>query len=400
MLSALICFIAASAAAAATPPVECRRVAWGAESGLLVSVDAGTVVLLQDGRRTSHPLDAFRDLVLAPVSEPPLPPPLTVWTAGGHRLAVRRVRTEPAPGGALTLLGYGWRAEGMPLGSLRGLATRAALQAPAEDRRAFEAAMADPPTGHDLLRAERGPHGQVLACTVEALGEDGVELTIGGGRRRSLGWDAVGWIVLGPVGDRAPAPVHRVLLADGTAVPLDAFELRGGRLSGLGAGARWTIEAARLARVRVASERHRCLSDLQPARVATTPLLDVVWPPRFDASVAGPPLRMGGEAFSTGIGMHVRTEMEFAPDGDYTHLCALVGVDDAAGASGAVVFRVEADGRAVFRSDALHGGDAPIAVTADIAGARRVTLIAESADPTALSGQFADWAEARFVRAP
>jgi len=400
-LHGLLACIAAAALASGAPgpaplPVECLRVGEGVEVGRLVSVRHGMLALQQDAGVVERPLDGFRRLIFAATSEPPLPPPLTVWTADGRRLAVRRFETGGEAGG-LAAVGYGWQAEGLALSSLRAIASRGVLRGAPEERAAFEEAMADPPAGSDLLMASRDGQRRLVSCVVEGLNADGVELTAAG-RRRSLGWDAVEWLVLSPTAGAQAARAHLVMLTDGTAIALDAFELADGRLSGTGGGARWSVETKRLARVRVAYDAYRYLSDLEPARVAATPLLDVVWAPRMDAAVTGSPLRLGGTTYAKGIGMHARTEMEFALDGSYSRLHAVVGVDDEAGELGAVVLRVLADGRVVFESEPQHGGDLPLPVSVDIEGATRVTLVAESARPAALSGQFADWADVRVVR--
>jgi hypothetical protein len=387
--------LAAGAAGPVPPSVQCLRIGEGTETGRLVAVHDGMLALEQDAATTERPLDGFRELVFGPVAEPALPPPLTVWTPAGRRLAVRRFEA-PVGQGTASLVGYGWHAEGLPLSSLRAIAARSVLQGAPEERAAFEEARAHPPEGQDLLTAARSGRRQTVSCVVEGFNADGVELTAAD-RRRSLPWDDVEWLVLSPTPGPDTRPAHLALLTDGTAIALDSFELADGVLSGVRGDAHWTVEAKRLARIRLASEAYRYLSDLEPAKVITTPLLDVVWAPRLDAAVTGSPLRLGGVTYPKGIGMHVRTEMEFALDGGYSRLYALVGVDDAAGKLGAVVFRVVADGRTAFESPPQHGGDAPLRVSVDITGATRVTLAAEAADPAALSGQFADWADARVV---
>ena len=190
------------------------------------------------------------------------------------------------------------------------------------------------------------------------------------------------------------------MLTDGTGIALESFELAHGRPSGVEGAARWSVEAKRLARIRVGSDACRYLSDLEPQSVVTTPLLDVVWPPRLDAAVTGSPLRLGGTTYAKGIGMHVRTEMTFALDGGYSRFLAVAGVDDAAGGLGAVVLRVVADGRTVFDSGERRGGQPPLPVSVEVGGVRRLALVADTAEAAALSGQFADWAEARLIRGP
>jgi len=390
--------LAAAPSEAPAPLVQCLRIGEGAEAGRLLAVRGGVLALQQQHGTAELPLDGFRELVFAPVSEPPLPPPFTAWTTDGRRLAVRRFASAPQAG-TVGLVGYGWRAEGVPLGSLRAVAARSVLRGDAERREAFEQARDAPPAGEDLLTAARDGRRRLVPCVVEGLGPDGVVLSVAD-RRRTLDWGAVEWLVLSPTPGGPGGRRHFVMLTDGTGIALESFELADGRLSGVEGAAGWSVEAKRLARIRVGSDAYRYLSDLEPQSVVTTPLLDVVWPPRLDAAVTGSPLCLGGTTYAKGIGMHVRTEMTFALDGGYARFLAVAGVDDAADGLGAVVLRVVADGRTVFDSGERRGGQPALPVSVDVGGVRRLALVADTAGAAALSGQFADWAEARLIRGP
>jgi hypothetical protein len=86
------------------------------------------------------------------------------------------------------------------------------------------------------------------------------------------------------------------------------------------------------------------------------------------------------------------------PEGTARFL-ATVGVDDAAGRRGSVVFRVLVDGEEVFATEALSAADPARLVSLDIGGAATLTLIAEPGDPFHPEAGFADWAEARITLA-
>ena len=381
------------------PSVRCIRVGVGAVEGRLLGVREGRLSIESAQGRSEFPLDAFREIAFRPVERPSYPPPFGVWSAEGRFMAVRRLAGGAEPG-TVDLTGYGWRAEDVPLGALGAVARRSVLRGGAEEREAFDEARAAPPTAEDMLMVLRDGRRRAVSCVVEGPGGDGVTLSLAG-RRLTLGWDAVEWLVLAPTQGGAPGPRHLIELTDGTALAVGSFEIAGGSLSGRDGAATWTVEARRLARVRVASGAYTYLSDARPADVVTEPMLEVVWPPRMDACVTGEPLRLGGRAFARGIGMHVRTEMTFALDGGgWSRFFATAGVDDAAGGLGAVVLRVEGDGVPLFESGTLRGGEAPVRISLDVAGVRRLTLVAEAGDPVAVSGQFADWAEARLARAP
>jgi len=121
------------------------------------------------------------------------------------------------------------------------------------------------------------------------------------------------------------------------------------------------------------------------------------WPIRPDRCVLGGPIRLGGRRFDRGLGVHAPCEVVYELGGRFRRLLAKVGIDDASNGLGSVVFVVIGDGEELWRSGVIRGGDAPVVVSVDVRGVRRVTLRAEEADGLDI-GDLADWADARLVR--
>jgi alpha-galactosidase len=115
-------------------------------------------------------------------------------------------------------------------------------------------------------------------------------------------------------------------------------------------------------------------------------------------SVTGGPLSIGGRVFASGIGTHTVGTIDFELDGRAVGFTAQAGVDDAVGARGLgrVRFLVQLDGRTVFDSGIRTGGQAAVPITVDLAGGRRLRLLAEAPDDNTHHGH-ADWAEARIA---
>ncbi|MBM4040798.1 MAG: hypothetical protein FJ290_20020 [Planctomycetes bacterium] len=112
-------------------------------------------------------------------------------------------------------------------------------------------------------------------------------------------------------------------------------------------------------------------------------------------SVKGTALKMGGKQFARGVG--VRPPAAFALDlaGGSIRFTAVVGVDDEAGKRGSVEFRVEGDGKLLWSSGVLRGGEPPKAAEVNLAGVKRLTLlVSDGGDGT--GGDYADWADAQF----
>jgi len=250
-----------------------------------------------------------------------------------------------------------------------------------------------------------------MSCIVESASEAGLNVAAGttgaagapAATRSAIPWSEVRWAVLSP-GARPPetAAGHFVELADGTRFRVQSFEVHGGTLAGQDGEARFSLGpplADRLARLRVYSDAYRYLSDLGPQKVTLQPFLDTVWPPRLDGSPGGGLLTLAGEAYEKGIAMDARTEMTFALNRAYSRFYATVGVDDSSPAGlGRVVFRVLADGRALFDSRLLSGGDGPHVLALDIRNVDKLTLVADFGSRVSVGGNFADWADARVTK--
>lgn len=116
----------------------------------------------------------------------------------------------------------------------------------------------------------------------------------------------------------------------------------------------------------------------------------------FKRSVIKTPLRVGEKKYERGLGTHAVSEILVRLPRPAKRLTADVGVDnndDTAGKHGSVIFIVEAGGREAFRSGVCKGGQAPVAVDVDLAGAREFVLRVTDADDGPSHDQ-GDWADA------
>ncbi len=141
------------------------------------------------------------------------------------------------------------------------------------------------------------------------------------------------------------------------------------------------------------------LSDLDPAASRFVPFFNLPWPPyRKDRSVAGSRLRAGGRIYLKGLGVHSASQVTYELDGSYARFDGELAIDDSARGRGSVRFRVYLDGEPKFTSPPVRGGDPPVPVSIDLAGAKRMELIVvfgERADEM----DRADWLDARVVKA-
>ncbi len=143
------------------------------------------------------------------------------------------------------------------------------------------------------------------------------------------------------------------------------------------------------------------LSDLKPASFRHLPYLQLAWPLRIDRSVLDSRLRAEGHPYSKGLGMHSPARVTYDLDRPFQRFEALAAIDDEAGLRGSVVFRVFTDDgsgswQSRYVSPVVRGGDAPIPISVDLSGAKRISLLVDFADHGD-ELDHADWLDARLI---
>ena len=150
---------------------------------------------------------------------------------------------------------------------------------------------------------------------------------------------------------------------------------------------RLSLAFERVVRVRFSSGLFTYLSDLDPVEEKQTPYIggsdDFLFPWRRDVTVTGEPLVVAGRTFGKGLGMHSRSSLTYALDGDYSRFTSFVGVADevlAHAVSGSLVVRVTVDGEERFQSPPLRPGEEAVPVDVDVSGGARLTLTVDFGD--------------------
>lgn len=139
------------------------------------------------------------------------------------------------------------------------------------------------------------------------------------------------------------------------------------------------------------------LTRRKPVRAVHTPFVGAVRPPVVDGSIGGGPLVVGGRWSASGFGMTSRTRMTWTLDGRHRWFCARAAIDDTAGGGGDVVFRVLVDGRPVWSSGPVQGGQRPQTVgPVDLAGAEKLMLVVDYGRRADV-GDHAVWLDPRLV---
>jgi hypothetical protein len=206
-------------------------------------------------------------------------------------------------------------------------------------------------------------------------------------------------------GSRAPAGAKLAVgLRDGSLLrvasmrasekELELALTSGERLTGSSVGDVVAVQA-------LGSDRFVYLSDLEPAEYRHVPYLSIGWPLARDRNVLGQSLRVRGNRYLKGLGMHSAARVTYRLDGRWRRFEADVAIDDSAGRRGSVTFGVHVSRngqwQAAFASGIERGGGEPKPVSVDVRGADGITLTVDYAD-RGDELDHADWLDARLAK--
>jgi alpha-galactosidase len=118
--------------------------------------------------------------------------------------------------------------------------------------------------------------------------------------------------------------------------------------------------------------------------------------PHSNKSVDGRELSIGGRKFERGLGTHAVSTFRLNLNGTGEKFQAAVGVDDEIGQRGSIIFRVSADGKVLWESGVMRGGQPAKEVSVDLHGSKMLTLSVDDAGD-GINYDHADWADATIT---
>lgn len=246
-------------------------------------------------------------------------------------------------------------------------------------------------------------NGDRLEGTLLSVNAREARLTVVSGKEVRVERDRVAALALNTELARQPrprGPYGRVVLANGCRLALASLQIREDDLAGTTLfGATVQMPLSQLVGLSIYQGRAVYLSDLQSRHYEHTPYLDLRWPFVRDASVAGHDMRLAGNTYDKGIGLHSESRLIYDLNGRYQWFESLVGLDEQTGRQGSVLIEVLVDGKRQDLGNVkeLTGWDPPRAIRVNVAGTRELTLVVKF-------GRFADvedhvdWADARLIK--
>ena len=358
--------------------------------GEVAAITAGGHVELVRGGKTTKL--ALRGVHRIRFSEMPKPPAfeVEVRTAGGSVLLGKLAPPQHVLALASPALNQAVQLRAAGLLGVRFVPAKG----PKIDPERFAAALVKRGRHADALFVV-SPKGIVpLDAAVSKIAPDKVSFTWDG-KDRSIGTGKVAAVIFANRAEETTAGAT-VLLADASVLRGRLVSLKKGTLTLEAAGGPLPVPVASVVSIEFANPNVTYLSDLKPAEVRETPFFNRVWQHRLDRSVGGRVLTLDGRTYARGIGCHTRTALTYDLGGRYRKFAAVIGIDDEARPRGSVRFIVQADGKTIH-STTLTGRDKAVPLALDVAGVKRLTLLADFAEDANV-GDHADWADARVMK--
>ncbi|MEI7766597.1 MAG: NPCBM/NEW2 domain-containing protein [Phycisphaerae bacterium] len=139
------------------------------------------------------------------------------------------------------------------------------------------------------------------------------------------------------------------------------------------------------------------LAELEASEDQQTSLLGTPWPTQINRNVMGQPLRVKGENFTRGLGVHVTSQLLYKLDGTFKTLALRVGVDDSAKPHGESHVKIVLDGKTLWEKADLKAGELTPLLQLDITGGKNLELNALPHTQLDVQGRV-NWIEPALLR--
>jgi hypothetical protein len=391
LLVGIVVFCAAHASGA-QPAIVVKTIDEDALPGRLLdlSLEGGLRLQLTDGSENNIPADELVRISVPGDKPPPRPRGMEITTIGGD-VIYGRLRGEDE---------NTFRLNSPVLGT---------MDLPLEVVASFEADPAGQPRSHrrlELLRETSPPsEDRILLTNGDTL--NGFITAVKGDRilvDSSLGEQEIPIDLIlatrfanqpGKVPDGKRAVVH---LRHGGRLTTRSVSWRQDAIE-----ARWLrgevvqIDLEEVSTIEFLGGRWEWLTSHEPVEAQHTPMFSLDWPHRTDVNVLGNPLRIGGERFNRGIGVHSRSLLAFELRGRYREFVTAFGLDDESGPLADVDVSIRVDGQTRFEQKSIKANRLNGPIRLNITDASRLDLLVDFGQNGDIQDRF-DWIEPGLIR--
>ena len=195
-------------------------------------------------------------------------------------------------------------------------------------------------------------------------------------------------------------PLFVVSSVDGSRLTCTGFSYGDGKVKAeTWFGPDASIPADRLRRIEVIGGRWEYLTGHDPVSYEQVPMLSVPWPWLTDRNVLGLPLRVAGQDYERGIGVHSRAVLVYDLGAGYSEFVTSAGVDDMSGPWADVSVAILLDGKPVFERTAVGRGELIGPLRFDVSRAGTLTLRCDYGRNGDLQDRF-NWIAPALIRKP
>jgi len=388
----LVCgsFLGRAPAAERVETLDLRAV-----EGNVVAISADKVELLVDGKAQPLPLADVESVAFRECEDLMARPALTVVrTAAGDLLAAEQVSVSD---GNLRFTSPVIGPVELPLSAVSWVYLPAPGQTPGAVLK--RAAEVTPPQNKalDMVIVDHGKEWAGVAGVLVAFAGDKITFRLGE-EDKQIETRLVKAIRLATPPATASA-AGRLTCTDGSEVLFRSLKLEGEALSlQTGWGRPVHIPRKSAASVAFLSQRATPLSTLGPAEATEYGFFDTKFPHRMNRAVDGGPIRIGGRAHASGVGMNSFTSLTWKLDGQYKTFVAVAGIDDAVRPLGNATLTFLADGKELGKPLTLTGKDAPQDLRLDLGGAKTFTVRVDFGPDNLPVGDHVDLGSARLLK--
>ncbi len=158
------------------------------------------------------------------------------------------------------------------------------------------------------------------------------------------------------------------------------------------------IARDRVGRIDIRSDRVASLTELKPVAVKQYGLFDTTFGWRSGKTAAGTALRLGGETYEDGLGLHSFCELTYELDGKYKILATTAGIDDSVRPAGRASLALLGDGKPLDEPFVLTGKDEPVGIRVPVKGVKKLTIRVEFGPDKLDVGDLVDLVEPRLIK--
>jgi hypothetical protein len=370
-----------SLALLAAPPIELHALDGELLSGELASLDAQQLVIRTEGHQRSIPLPAVLHLDF---HRPNSPAP------HGSGLLIALTDQSMLPAASFSVTGDRAMIELPAASATLPLAVVSQVrksEASDVDQRQWEQILSENLAG-DVIVLRKNDALDYLEGVLHDVDAAQARFEIDG-ETVPVKWSKIfGLIYHRSRGDHSPPPLCRVDDVYGSRFFAAAVSLQDDALNlTLASGATVKLPLEAVSRLDYSLGKLVYLSDLDWDRRASTraaafgpsvppdPETDLFAPQR-DRALEGGPLLLRKKPYAKGLALHSRTLLVYRlPDG-FRRFTAIAGIDDRMERRGNVRLVIEADDRRLLEAT-LSGGEDPLPIDLDVAGARKLAILVD-----------------------